>query len=91
MEQGLIKDIGLSGCGHLFFVTQRQSKCAGEKLIAVQVEYTPFELVIEECGLLASAKELGVSVVTYSPLGRGLITGRYVPLLLIDIESATHL
>lgn len=28
--------------------------------------------------LLQTAKELGVTIVAYSPLGRGLLTGRYV-------------
>ena len=47
---------------------------------AVQVEYNPWTLDIEgESGtnLLATAKELGVSVFAYSPLGRGMLTGRY--------------
>ena len=31
-----------------------------------------------EIDLLKTARELGVAVVAYSPLGRGLLTGRYV-------------
>ncbi len=42
------------------------------------MEYAPFTLDIEETGLLKAAKELGVAVVAYSPLGRGLLTGQYV-------------
>ncbi|KAJ7026687.1 NADP-dependent oxidoreductase domain-containing protein, partial [Mycena alexandri] len=34
-------------------------------------------LSLETTGILDTAKELGVAVVAYSPLGRGLITGRY--------------
>lgn len=46
----------------------------------MQVEYSPFTLDIEDpkIGLLAAARELGVQVVAYSPLGRGLLTGQYV-------------
>ncbi|OBZ77657.1 Aldo-keto reductase yakc [NADP(+)] [Grifola frondosa] len=46
---------------------------------ALQVEYSPFTLDIEDekIGLLKAARELGVSIIAYSPLGRGLITGRY--------------
>jgi len=32
----------------------------------------------ETIGLLKTARELGVKIVAYSPLGRGLVTGRYV-------------
>ena len=49
-------------------------------ITAVQVEYSPFELIIESeaVGLLAAARELGVTVFAYSPLGRGMLSGRYV-------------
>lgn len=46
-------------------------------IAAIQVEYSPFMLDIEEKGhLLETARELGVAVVAYSPLGRGLLTGQ---------------
>ncbi|KAB5596352.1 Aldo/keto reductase [Ceratobasidium theobromae] len=46
-------------------------------IAAIQVEYSPFVLDIEQKGhLLETARELGVAVVAYSPLGRGLITGQ---------------
>jgi aryl-alcohol dehydrogenase-like predicted oxidoreductase len=46
---------------------------------AVQVEYSPFSVDIEDpsIGLLETARELGVAIVCYSPLGRGFLTGRY--------------
>lgn len=44
---------------------------------AIQVEYSPFETTIEQKGhLLETARELGVAVVAYSPLGKGLFTGQ---------------
>ena len=48
----------------------------GEKVVACQMEYSPFELTIEKDGFLEAAREAGVAVVAYSPLGRGLATGR---------------
>ncbi|CAE6477219.1 unnamed protein product [Rhizoctonia solani] len=46
-------------------------------IAAIQVEYSPFVLDIEQKGhLLETARELGVTVVAYSPLGRGLLTGQ---------------
>ena len=46
----------------------------------LQVEYSPFTLDIEDekIGLLKAARELGVAIVAYSPLGRGFLTGRFV-------------
>ncbi|KAG9097980.1 hypothetical protein FS749_004987 [Ceratobasidium sp. UAMH 11750] len=46
-------------------------------IAAIQVEYSPFVLDIEQKGhLLETARELGVAIVAYSPLGKGLITGQ---------------
>jgi aryl-alcohol dehydrogenase-like predicted oxidoreductase len=44
---------------------------------AVQVEYSPWALDIEDpkIALLKTCRELGVTVVAYSPLGRGFLTG----------------
>ena len=46
---------------------------------ALQIEYSPFVLDIErpDVGLLSACRELGIAVIAYSPLGRGLLTGRY--------------
>ncbi|QRW20709.1 aldo/keto reductase family protein [Rhizoctonia solani] len=46
-------------------------------IAAIQVEYSPFERSIEKQGhLLETARELGIAIVAYSPLGKGLITGQ---------------
>ncbi|CAE6467613.1 unnamed protein product [Rhizoctonia solani] len=46
-------------------------------IAAIQVEYSPFERSIAQKGhLLETARELGVAVVAYSPLGKGLLTGQ---------------
>lgn len=46
-------------------------------IAAIQVEYSPFVMDIEQKGhLLETARELGITVVAYSPLGRGLLTGQ---------------
>lgn len=49
-------------------------------IAALQIEYNPFALFIEDesIALLKTARELGVAIVAYSPLARGLITGRFV-------------
>ncbi|KAJ1305131.1 hypothetical protein OPQ81_000168 [Rhizoctonia solani] len=46
-------------------------------IAAIQVEYSPFERAIAQKGhLLETARELGIAVVAYSPLGKGLLTGQ---------------
>lgn len=46
---------------------------------AMQLEYSPFCLDIETpaVGVLEACRELGVSIIAYCPLGRGMLTGAY--------------
>ncbi|EIW78474.1 Aldo keto reductase [Coniophora puteana RWD-64-598 SS2] len=47
-------------------------------IAALQVEYSAFTLDIEgELNLLKTARELGVKIIAYSPLGRGLVTDQH--------------
>ncbi|KAJ7176220.1 NADP-dependent oxidoreductase domain-containing protein [Mycena crocata] len=75
IKEGKIKHIGLS---EVSASTLRRAH-AVHPIAAVQVEYSPFTLDIEDpkIALLATARELGVKIVAYSPLGRGLLTGQY--------------
>lgn len=45
-------------------------------LAAVQTEYSLSTRDVEANGVLATVRELGIGFVGYSPLGRGLLTGR---------------
>lgn len=70
---GKLKGIGICECSA---ATLRRP------IAAVQVEYSIFALDVEDpkIGLIEAARDLGVAIVAYSPLGRGLLTGRYVSL-----------
>lgn len=70
-----MKQIGLSECSA---DTLRRAYTV-HPIAAVQVEYSPFFLDAqsEEFGLLQACRELGVTLVAYSPLGRGILTGAY--------------
>ncbi|CAF3695497.1 unnamed protein product [Rotaria sp. Silwood1] len=74
VQAGKIKYIGLSECSSN---TLRRAH-AIHPISAVQIEYSPFSLEIEheDIGLLKTCRELGVAIVCYSPLGRGLLTGQ---------------
>ena len=78
VDSGHIKYIGLSECSIDTLKRARAVPKYGEKVIAAQVEFSPFTLVMEKNGFAKAAEELGVGIVAYSPLGRGLMSGRYV-------------
>ncbi|KAF8489763.1 Aldo/keto reductase [Gautieria morchelliformis] len=75
VKEGKVKYIGLSEPSP----TALRRAHAVHPISAVQVEYSPFTLDIENpnVGLLATARELGITVVAYSPLGRGLLAGKF--------------
>ncbi|KAK5624978.1 hypothetical protein RRF57_000694 [Xylaria bambusicola] len=76
VNEGKIKYIGLS---EVSSATLRRAH-AIHPIHAVQMEYNPWTLDIEGPSgtyLLDTCKELGVSVFAYSPLGRGIMTGRF--------------
>lgn len=47
------------------------------KLASNQVEYNLLNKQIEKNGLLSRCQELGIRVISYSPLAQGLLTGKY--------------
>lgn len=70
---GLIKNIGLSECS----AESLKRAHAVHPVTCVQVEYSLFCKDIEspQTRLLAVARELGVAIVAYSPLGNGFLSG----------------
>ena len=76
-RQGKVKYLGLSECSAS---TLRRAH-AVHPIAAVQLEYSPFELDLEKNDVLKTSRELGIKIIAYSPLGRGLLTGRYVSAL----------
>jgi len=75
VKAGKVKYLGLSECSA---ATLRRAH-AVHPIAALQVEYSPFTLDIEDdkIALLKTARELGIAIVAYAPLGRGLLTGQY--------------
>lgn len=49
----------------------------GIPLASNQVKYSLLDRRVERNGILAAAEELGVTIIAYSPLEQGLLTGRY--------------
>ena len=46
-------------------------------LVSNQVRYNLLDRKIESNGILQTAKELGISIIAYSPLAQGLVTGKF--------------
>lgn len=78
IEKGQIKWIGLSECSANTLRRAKSVQGVGDKVIAAQMEFSPFTLDLEKDGFAETAKELGVAIVAYSPLSRGLVSGRWV-------------
>jgi aryl-alcohol dehydrogenase-like predicted oxidoreductase len=72
-NEGKIRYLGLSECSAR---TMRRAHKT-HPIAAVQVEFSPFALEIEsdQTGVLQAARELGIPIVAYSPLGAGFLTG----------------
>ncbi|MGF1569338.1 MAG: aldo/keto reductase [Nodosilinea sp.] len=51
----------------------------GIPLAVNQVQYSLLHRQIESNGVMATARELGVTILAYSPLAQGLLTGKYTP------------
>lgn len=51
----------------------------GVPLAVNQVQYSLLNRNIETNGVMAAARDLGVTILAYSPLAQGLLTGKYTP------------
>jgi aryl-alcohol dehydrogenase-like predicted oxidoreductase len=71
VKEGKVRQIGLSE------VTAETLRAAAKvhPIAAVQSEFSIFTRFVEDDGILAACKELGTTLVAYSPLGRGMLAG----------------
>ncbi len=80
VEAGLVKAVGVSN--YDVAQTQRAHSALARRgipLASNQVEYSLWQRKPEESGLLEVCRQLGVTVIAYSPLAQGLLTGKYTP------------
>jgi len=80
VEKGLAKAAGVSNYSE---ARTREAHAAlaarGIPLASNQVQYSILYREPETNGVLEACRELGVSVIAYSPIGSGLLTGKYGP------------
>ena len=78
VEAGKIRSVGVSNFNA---DRMRQAHAALQKrglpLVVNQMHYSLLHRQIESDGVLETAKELGVTIIAYTPLGYGLLTGKY--------------
>ena len=51
----------------------------GVPLASNQVQYSLLERKIEKNGLMALCREMGIAIIAYSPIAKGMLTGKYTP------------
>ena len=80
VQQGLARAVGVSNYSasqmqrtHIV-LSQREVPLASN-----QVHYSLLQRDVERNGVLQTCRELGVTVIAYSPLEMGLLTGKYTP------------
>ncbi|KAK0440624.1 NADP-dependent oxidoreductase domain-containing protein [Armillaria borealis] len=75
VKEEKVKYLGLSECT----AKDIRRAHAVHPISAIQVEFSPLVLDVEDpkLAILQTARELGITVVAYSPLAKGLITGQY--------------
>ena len=77
LESGLIRAVGVSN-----FSKDRMIKAHevleewGIPLAANQVQFSLLKRDIETNGILEAARDLGVTIIAYTPLGQGVLTGK---------------
>ncbi|CAF2105570.1 hypothetical protein Bca4012_091897 [Brassica carinata] len=80
VEQGLVKAVGVSNYSEkrLRDAYERLKK-RGIPLASNQVNYSLIYRAPEQTGVKAACDELGVSLIAYSPIAQGALTGKYTP------------
>lgn len=80
VEAGLARAVGVSN-----YSADQMSRAyevlakRGVSLASNQVEYNLLNRKVERDGVLSRCRELGVALIAYSPLAKGLLTGKYTP------------
>jgi len=78
VETGKIRSVGISNFNAIQTRKAHQAlQQRGLPLAINQVRYSLIDRSIETNGVLETAKELGITIVAYTPLGSGLLTGKY--------------
>ncbi|KAG0464782.1 hypothetical protein HPP92_018946 [Vanilla planifolia] len=80
VEMGLVKAVGVSNYSEKRLrEAYNHLKVRGIPLASNQVNYSLIYRIPEENGVKAACDELGVTLIAYSPIAQGVLTGKYTP------------
>ena len=92
VKKGRIQAVGVSNysadqmtIAHQFLADK------GIPLATNQVPYSLLTRQIEGNGILEKARQLGVTILAYSPLAQGLLTGKYTPETVSELHGARRI
>lgn len=94
VKNGHIKHVGVSNFTAAAMVNSHRILKENDLTLASnQVKYSLLDRRIEENGTLERAKDLGISIIAYSPLEQGLLTGKFHdnPALIQDAKGPRRL
>ncbi len=80
VKEGKIRHVGVSNY-NVEQMRRAHDRLAthGIELASNQVEYSLFQRAPETNGVLEACRDLGVTLIPYSPIAQGLLTGKYTP------------
>ncbi len=80
VEAGLTRAVGVSNYDSAQMLRAHSTLAKrGVPLASNQVEFHLLNRRVEHKGLLKLCRELGVTLIAYSPLAKGMLTGKYTP------------
>jgi aryl-alcohol dehydrogenase-like predicted oxidoreductase len=78
VEEGKIRTVGVSNfSARMMRKAHAVLAARGIPLVSNQIHYSLLQRKAESNGVMKAAKELGITIIAYSPLGQGLLTGRH--------------
>jgi aryl-alcohol dehydrogenase-like predicted oxidoreductase len=78
VAEGRVRSVGVSNfSASRMRAAHRALAARGIPLVSNQVRYSLLHRRIERNGVLDAAKELGVTIIAYSPLAQGILSGKY--------------
>jgi aryl-alcohol dehydrogenase-like predicted oxidoreductase len=78
VKEHKIRSVGVSNFSASRMRSAREAlQKHGIPLVSNQVRYSLLDRRIESNGILQTAKELGITIIAYSPLAQGLVTGKF--------------
>jgi aryl-alcohol dehydrogenase-like predicted oxidoreductase len=90
VQAGKVRTVGVSNFGAKRMIEAYRGLAeAGLPLVSNQVHYSLLKRKIESNGVMDAARERGITIIAYSPLDQGVLTGRFHdnPALLKNISG----